>query len=73
MGRLTTKQKEDSKLEHEKRRMKIKCPYCGTRIHFYAFEDKTKQLCDICGRYVFKNKQEEFKYRLKENMKKVNK
>ena len=27
-----------------------------------------KQICDWCNNYVFKNKKEEFKYRLKEEM-----
>lgn len=60
--------KEDSILAEQKRKMKIHCPYCGITIHFYAFEKKDRQLCVNCKRYVFKNKQAEFKYRLKEKI-----
>lgn len=58
--------KEDSILANEKRKMKIFCPHCGITIHFYAFEKTDKQLCDNCNRYVFKSKEAEFKYRVKE-------
>lgn len=59
---------EKSVLDEEKRKMKILCPNCGHRIHFYAFEKKNMQLCKFCGIYVFPNKNVEFKYRLKEKM-----
>lgn len=62
------KLKEEDRLETEKRKMKAICPYCGVRIHFYAFENKNKQLCVNCNRYVFRNKKEAFKYRSKEKI-----
>lgn len=51
----------------------IRCPHCKAKISYYTYEDNTKQLCEFCKKYIFKNKQEEFKYRLKENLKKVSK
>lgn len=37
---------------------------CGHSITLLYPEDKI--ICSYCGKYVFKNKKEEFKYRLKE-------
>ena len=31
-----------------------------------------KKICTHCGNYVFKNKEEEFKYRLEEKIKRIN-
>lgn len=62
--------KEQDKIEGVKRTMTIFCPHCGRRVHFYAFEKKEKQLCDWCGRYVFKSQKDEFKYRLNEEIRK---
>lgn len=56
------------KILEEQRKMKIICPYCKHRVHFYAFENQDKRLCKYCGNYVFKNEKEKFMYRLKENM-----
>lgn len=66
MARKARFGKEESLLDERKRNMKIVCPYCGRRVHFYAFEKSDRQLCDWCGRYVFKDKQTEFKYRVTE-------
>lgn len=41
---------------------------CGHRVIIPKWVDK--QLCDWCNCYVFKNKQDEFKYRLEEKIKK---
>ena len=41
---------------------------CGHRV-IIPF-DKDKKLCRWCGRYVFKNKKDEFVYKLKEKIKK---
>lgn len=65
--------KEDSDLANEKRKMKIECPNCRHLINFYAFEHTDKKLCQYCKIYVFKNKEDEFKYRMKQKMKEVNK
>ena len=61
------KSKEDL-INEAKYKMKKVCPHCGRKMHFYAFEKKGKQLCDWCGRYIFKDKETEFKYRLKEKI-----
>ena len=67
MAKFLTKQhKEDAKLVFEKIKMKAVCPKCGRKVHFYAYEKKDKQLCQYCGRYVFKSGKDEFIYRLKE-------
>lgn len=62
-------------LEEEKRRSneiapyKVKCKECG---HVVVLIKQNKTLCTYCGKYIFKNKKEEFKYRMKEKLKKVN-
>jgi len=66
MAKKPKEYEEQDKLAQAQRRMKKFCPYCGKRVHFYAFEKKGKQLCDWCGRYVFKDKETEFNYRMKE-------
>lgn len=50
---------------------KKKCPYCTVNVSFYPFENKDKKICKNCGRYVFKDEQAEFKYRLEERLNKV--
>ena len=60
--------KEISKLTEEQKKMKVNCPYCGVRIHFYAFEKTDKQLCVNCKHYVFKDSKAEFYYRIKEKL-----
>lgn len=47
--------------------VKYRCK-CGRRV--VISEGQTKALCDWCHNYVFKTKQDEFKYRLKEKMNK---
>lgn len=42
----------------------LNCDRCGHSI--YVLDNK-KAFCKFCGRYVFKNKKDEFEYRLKEN------
>lgn len=42
---------------------------CG---HSVAFPNKTdKVICSWCGNYVFKDKKDEFKYKLSQEMKKA--
>lgn len=43
----------------------IHCQHCG---HSIVVNRKNKVLCNHCGLYTFKNKQVEFKYRLREQM-----
>ena len=65
MGK-TKHEKQEDKLAEVKRSMKIFCPHCGRRIHFYAYEKADRQLCDWCGNYVFKDAKSEYDYRMKE-------
>lgn len=71
-GKQKLTMKEDSVLAYIKRQMKIECPNCRHLINFYAFEHVDKKLCRYCGVYVFKNKQDEFNYKMKQKMKEVN-
>lgn len=59
--------KEFERMTDEYDKVKYKCK-CGRRIVIPKWVDK--QLCDWCGNYVFKSKADEFKYRVKEKMKK---
>lgn len=47
-------------------KVKYRCN-CGHRIIIPKAMDK--KVCDWCGNYVFKNKKDEFKYRVKEKIK----
>ena len=44
----------------------LKCERCG---HTLPMIDKQKGFCQFCGRYIFVNEKEEFKYRIKERLK----
>ena len=64
--------KKDTK-EYERRaeeldKVKYICK-CGHRVIIPKGVDK--QLCDWCNHYVFKDKNEEFKYRLKEKIRRI--
>lgn len=37
---------------------------CGHSLVIYPFEHKTKKICSHCGKYVYKDKKEEFKGKL---------
>lgn len=65
MERLLTAE-EFSRMSTEYDKVKYQCR-CGHKVIIPARVDK--QLCSWCGRYVFKNNQEEFKYRIKEKIK----
>ena len=71
-GRQKLTFKEDSDLANEKRKMKIECPNCRHLVNFYAFEHVQKKICRYCGVYVFKDKKDEFNYKMKQKMKEVN-
>lgn len=58
--------KEFKKMTDEYEKVKYICK-CGHRVVIPKWVDK--QLCDWCGRYVFKDKKVEFKYRVKERIK----
>lgn len=59
-------QENIKKIHNERTRNTIKCK-CGHSIAFKSCEKK--KLCHWCNKWVFKNKEDEFKYRLKEKMK----
>lgn len=69
-GRQRLTIQEDSVLANEKRKMKVECPNCRHLINFYAFEHVDKKLCDYCHLYVFKNKKDEYDYRMKQLLRK---
>lgn len=58
--------KEYERMSEEYEKVKYICK-CGHRVVIPKWVDK--QLCGWCGNYVFKNKEDEFKFRLKEKMK----
>lgn len=41
---------------------KYKCSHCGSRAFIVGKKDKV--ICRNCGKWIFKTKQDEFKYRL---------
>ena len=55
----------DSKYEAELAKYKIMCT-CGRKV--YVGRKKDKQLCDWCGNYVCRNKQAEFKDKMKKRL-----
>lgn len=46
----------------------LRCPRCGwtNRLCYSSKINKTKRICKHCGYYIFKDKKEEYNYRLKE-------
>lgn len=55
--------KELEKIDAERAKARQYCPHCGHSI--LIPEKRTKRICNHCGHLVFKNKNEEFKHRLK--------
>ena len=55
------------KLESERSKYKVQCK-CGTKT---IMIDETQTICRGCGHWLFKDKQDEFKYRLKEMERKL--
>lgn len=51
------------KIINEIEEFKIYCS-CGHSMVIFPFEKKNKKVCSYCGKYVYTNKQEEFKERL---------
>lgn len=54
---------ETMKLENEMHKIKYQCTRCKRKKIIPSFRDKS--LCK-CGYYIFKNKKDEFEYRIKE-------
>lgn len=65
MERLFT-DKEFERMTDEYDKVKYLCK-CGHRVIIPKWVNK--QLCNWCGHYVFKSKEEEFKFRMKEKLK----
>lgn len=61
---LTIKEYKNMANEYDK--VKYKCK-CGHRVVIPYNVDK--QICSYCKKYVFKDKQREFEYRLREKIK----
>ena len=61
------KQKNIEKIHQERTDNTYKCK-CGHSVTIRP--GLKKVLCNWCNRYVFKNKEDEFKYRVKEQMNK---
>lgn len=62
---LTTK---IEKLEKVRQQYRYKCD-CGWYTTIYPFEKSGKKICRNCGHYVYADKQQEFKDKLKGKMK----
>lgn len=58
--------KEYNRMIDEYDKVKYRCK-CGHRVIIPEWIDK--QLCSHCGNYVFKNKKDEFKFRMMEKIK----
>ena len=54
---------EWNKIAAEYEKVKIECKYCGRKAVIPVWVDK--QLCSWCGHYVYRNKNLEFKEKLK--------
>lgn len=68
--KLRTKaDKEYQKKSDELDKVKIKCSKCGHREIVPNWVDK--KICSWCGYYIYRNKQEEFKDRMKQKLKEV--
>lgn len=51
------------KIFEERYEHKVYCS-CGHSVVIFPFEHKNKKVCSYCGKYVYKDKKEEFKERL---------
>lgn len=47
---------------------RVQCKCGSSRVFAEGKFDTDKLICHNCGRYIFKNKKAEFKYRMKEAM-----
>lgn len=65
MEKLLTDE-EYKRMTAELDKVKYRCK-CGHRVIIY--NNREKSVCEWCGNYVFKNKKDEFKYRVKERIK----
>ena len=61
----TKSYKDRKKLDDEFARLKVKCS-CG---HSVLLVLKDRKICTHCGHWVYRDKETEFRYKLKEKMK----
>lgn len=52
----------DIKLRSEQVKYEKYCEFCGHTLTFYAFE-KDRKLCRVCGKFNYKDKRVEFRYK----------
>lgn len=62
----------DSKLTEERAKYRIYCK-CGHSIVFFPFEKSNKKICSYCGYYIYKNKNIEFKEKVRSSINKEEK
>lgn len=68
--RLIVRHNDDfQKLADSYNKLKYMCK-CGHKVIIPKHIDKN--ICSWCGRYVFKSKQDELKFRLEERMRRLN-
>lgn len=60
-------EKEDNIYFKYRAEHKITCTHCGHTIYEMIYD---REICSVCKRWIYKNKQIEFRYKLKEAMKK---
>ena len=65
MRRYFATNKELTLLLNDMTKARTKCS-CGHSVIIPSRKDRT--ICSWCGNYVFRNKQDEFRYRFKENL-----
>ena len=67
MGKINNfmSNKDIEKYVEEMRNHKYICK-CGHKV--YIAYNKEKAICSWCGKYVFKSKEDEFKYRINERL-----
>ena len=58
--------KDDTKIFNMYAKYKKKCS-CGHSVVINPSRDKI--VCNYCGKFVFRSKEDEFKYRIKEKLK----
>ena len=49
---------------------KTKCKYCGAKVFIIPTFKRNKILCGCCGRFIYKNPLDEFKDKLKREIRK---
>lgn len=60
---------ESKRLQNELDQYRVYCK-CGHSIYIYPFEHINKKLCTHCNNFVYVNDREEFKDKLRKEMKK---